>query len=765
MRVLILSISALLGAAPLVPLTAATPDDRVAPSQANVWLVKFAEAGALYYDGSIEGLPATAPSRAQGQRKLDAQSAQAVAYRSFLQQRQSEQLQQISSMLGRALDLRHRYDITHSGVAIVASAEEAARIRQMPGVVAVDADAFVDLQTFRGPEFIGAGSIWDGSGTPTGAAGATRGQEIRIGVFDSGANTAHPSFTPMGAECGYAAPEPKTTAYDCSQPGCVGGNPLADASTSGHGVHTSSTAGGNTVPTSATPAPPQQISGVASCAKVFSYKVCTPGCSNSNITAAVNRSLLDQIDVANFSLGPNVNGAPDPWLDSTDRLGLDLLNADVMVAMSAGNTRTAPTQPTQPIGEVKHVGPWVMTVANSSHDVVSKNRVDIAGGPQDLYGLVGTGPAFSGNVTAQVADSSDLGNIEGCTATGAFPANSMTGRIALVRRGTCGFAEKVDNARNAGAIAAIIWNNAAGLPIVMGAQTANTIPSVMVSQDDGTAISTFLDSNPTAQATIAGTTVSTQLPIAGGVLNAGSLRGPNPRFDVTKPDITAPGTNILAASRVGVEYEFMSGTSMSGPHVAGAAALIRKVQPTWTPMEVHSAIMLTANANQKRENATTPADANDVGSGMVDLTKAARAGFVLNETGANMLAANPTSGGQPRNLNIASLRHTACTNSCTFTRTIRNTLSTPASWTITTESNNPAVAISTSPTTVNFNGGVGETATITVTVTMSGNVTSAAPAFGSVLFTEGTSQAPVARITTNILGTGTNILFANGFED
>ena len=119
---------------------------------------------------------------------------------------------------------------------------------------------------------------------------------------------------------------------------------------------------------------------------------------------------------------------------------------------------------------------------------------------------------------------------------------------------------------------------------------------------------------------------------------------------------------------------------MSSPHAAGAAALIRAVHPTWTAPEVKSALMMTAFQGGTKENGSTPWDADDVGNGRVDLTRAARAGLVMHETFANFLAANPATGGDPKTLNLPSVRNMNCTPSCTWTRTVRNTRNVPSNW-------------------------------------------------------------------------------------
>ena len=103
---------------------------------------------------------------------------------------------------------------------------------------------------------------------------------------------------------------------------------------------------------------------------------------------------------------------------------------------------------------------------------------------------------------------------------------------------------------------------------------------------------------------------------------------------------------------------------MSSPHLAGSAALVRALQPTWLPSEVKSALMMTSFNGGFKENGTTPWDPDDVGTGRVDLNQVAKAGLVMNETFANYLAANPATGGDPRTLNIPSVRDMNCTPNC-----------------------------------------------------------------------------------------------------
>src|SRR5690606_33693228 len=109
---------------------------------------------------------------------------------------------------------QHEYSVTLNGIAAVISAEEAERIRKLPGVKSVVKETFETLSTFRGPAFIGAGSIWNGTAVPSGVG--NKGQGIVIAVLDTGTNAGHPSFANDSVDaCGFTAANPKAVAKDC----------------------------------------------------------------------------------------------------------------------------------------------------------------------------------------------------------------------------------------------------------------------------------------------------------------------------------------------------------------------------------------------------------------------------------------------------------------------------------------------------------------------------------------------------------------------
>lgn len=768
----------LAGAAHATPGTApasaeAAPSVAATTGQA-MYFVNFTEAGLVYYRGGIDGLRATAPSGdANGRRQVDVRSAASRAYLDHLAARRREALAAIESALGRPVPVPYVYEMSHHGIAVSLTEAEAQRLRSVPGVAGVEADQIYQLFDERSPQFLGAPGLWDGSQSGTTPPTPADGRGVVVGIFDSGINLDHPAFG-NDASCGHSVGTPKLMrAYDCIGGNCTEAPTANDGN--GHGSHVASSAIGNRLTGTAVPTPAADVSGVAPCARVVAFKVCDTGCPGSAIAAGINRAVADgEIDVANFSLGPSF--VIDPWTTGGADGGARALVAnDVFVAFAAGNTNASVTNP---VGAVVNVAPWVMTVANSSNDRAGLfNLTDFnPGGPQDqglLFG--GVIPVPAGGLTAPVVDTSvaPISNVQGCNP--GFPADSLTGRIALIDRGTCSFRDKVQNAQAAGAVGVIVRNNAAGFPIPMGGLEAEvnpadppapTVPALMISDVQGTAVRQFLAATPGATATIPVARSVVVDAAAANRLNGGSLRGPLAALQLAKPNVAAPGTSNYDAYRDPEQYSLLSGTSMASPQVAGGGALLRAIHPAWTPMEVHSALMLTASGgNQFLADGTTPATADDVGSGMIDLGKAARAGFVLNETQTNFLAANPaaTPPGDPRTLNLASMRNTSCAGECSWTRTLRNTRTNAVTWTVSVVE--PAgVTLVPSASSIAFTGSLTQSQPITVQARIAEGTTITAARFGTVVFTPSDASLPVLRMTVTIAGTGSTGIFANGFE-
>lgn len=764
-------------AGPLTPNAVAVTE--IAESPAGRYLIVFDEPGLLDYKGSIAGLQRTAPVAGLGaSRKFDAGTSAARSYSAYLANQRNARLAAIEQQLRRPLTIAHSYDVTRHAISAELSLDEARAIAGLAGIQSISPVRIHQPETFRGPAFIGAPSIWDGSQVPSYAT-ATRGEGIRVGVIDSGANSAHPSFA-NDAACGFSATNPKLIAKDClvsNTSGCSGVTPQADAGI-GHGVHTASTAAGNTVDASATPAPllptGMAISGVAPCAAVTSYKICgAAGCFDDAIAAAIQNAITDQVDVVNYSIGPTC-GYGSPWQASEDLDFLSALSSDVFVAASAGNTRS---NCTEPAGRVANIAPWVTTVAASTNDLQLASSLTVSG-PGTPSPLLHNMALRTGTTTLPPEQTSSLvgmplrlypGNISGCTNTGAFPPGYFNGSIAIVQRHVCSFAEKISNAANSGARMVIVVNNGG---TVFGMDTTGAPATIAAFNISDHAISdaliAFVAGNPGVipiedsvfsngfDASLAASgdySPMALLPQQGDVLADFSFRGPvpSPLSNLTKPDITAPGVNIYAATDpASGHYMFESGTSMSSPHVAGAAALLRKVQPDWSVSEVKSALMTTASVIGFKEDGITPWDPDDVGSGRVDLTKAARAGLTLDENPANYLAANPAGGTVNLTaLNLPSLRNIKCGEHCSWTRTFRNRLATTGSWTVAAEQPD-GYTLQFSPAT--FALAAGATQTVTVTATVNDITLPSGLSFGRVLLHESNGRSPDQHLPVAVQG-------------
>ncbi|MGH8050945.1 MAG: PA domain-containing protein, partial [Arenimonas sp.] len=328
---------------------------------------------------------------------------------------------------------------------------------------------------------------------------------------------------------------------------------------------------------------------------------------------------------------------------------------------------------------------------------------------------------------------------DGCAA---YPGGSLAGAIVVIRRGTCSFTIKTNNASAAGAVAVVIANNVAAaiIPSVPG----TTIPVFGVTQAEGDSLRNFGQANPlttTAQITFPALPV----PNIPDVLGSFSSRGPAGIYNLLKPDVTAPGVSILATyagtTLTGSEQlvELLNGTSMASPHQAGAATLMRQARPAWTVPEIKSALALTAEQTVYLEDSVTLANPFARGSGRIRVDRAINSGLVMNETRANYLAANPATSGDPRTLNQANLIDRSCFSTCTFYRTFRNTGALATSW----RAQLQGVSGSVTPIiTVPGNGSL--TLKITVyafSLLPNGNFT-----FGNLVLTPATGSAPVLRL-------------------
>jgi len=655
--------------------------------------------------------------------RLDLNSAAARSYLDYLESRHDEFGLEAALVLGRSLRPIYRYRLAMNGMAVDLTPGEASKLAQAPMVKAIHRDQRHYMETYAGPQWIGAGELWEGlAGFPE-----ARGEGVVVGVIDSGINWESPSFADPSPD-GFVFTNPRGETYGlCSDPDVPCNNKLIGVydyieedvpdtdeveeytkgrDVDGHGTHVASIAVGNPVNVEAGGAV-ANLSGVAPRANLITYRVCHSGpCFGSAILQAIEQAIEDAVDVINYSVGSTPS---DPWSDPIALAFGAVREAGILPVTSAGNAGPDP-------GTIGSPGnaPWIVAVGYASHNKLLALGFDLDGGPAGLACLEGDGPPLGATVGPQpVVFAGDVGDPRGCSP---FPAGSMDGSIALVSRGECFFETKGDNAAAAGAEFMVVYNNVAGLPIPM-AMGDSTMSSCMISLDQGVAARDYVQASPAASGQVNFPVEILTDDAIGDILANDSARGPNqpPVEDVLKPNVIAPGVQILAALEEDQLYGSLSGTSMSSPHVAGAAALLKSVHPGWSENQIISAIETTATPAQATNGGGSEAAPQDRGSGRPQLGEAANAGLYLDVTSLEFLTADPEFGGDPGNLNLAGLVDASCSDVCTFFRTVTDQMG-GGDWTASAEDFPAGVDVAITPEAFTLGAGASRTLRIDVDV-------------------------------------------------
>lgn len=650
-------------------------------------MVKLDYDATASYAGDIRGLAATSP-RVTG-KQLTGRSTAESAYQAYVKGIDAKFRADVArtitgATLGRSLTS------VYGGVALRLPANQVKKLRSLANVAAVQADDLRQLQTTsEGPQFIGAPTIWSQEGGQANAGKGVLFADLDSGLWpehpmlaDNGNLPAPPALTSGNRVCDFGD-NPLTPAVDvftCNhkvisgqaflatylalQPPEVYGSTARDSN--GHGTHTTTTAAGENVAS----APILGIdrgpaTGVAPGAYVMEYKACgVTGCYPSDSAAAVEQAVADGANVINFS----ISGGSNPFSDPVELAFLDAYNAGVTVAASAGNSGPG-------AATTDHHSPWVITVAASTQTREFRSTLTVQNGAATA---TFTGASLTGGVTsptpivlASDAPYSDI--FCGHTPTPGLFAGKI---VACQRGGTnsagaIGRVQKGFNVTQGGAMGMVLFNS----PLADTETDNHWLPTVHLA--DGTAFRAFLTAHPTGTTAsfTAGVTASGQ----GDVMASFSSRGPGGLF--LKPDITAPGVQILAGQTPtpdevaggpnGQLYQAIAGTSMSSPHIAGSAILLKALHPSWGPGAIKSALMTTAKGGIVKEDLTTPADPFDDGSGRVDLTRAGNAPVVF-EDSASAMAAKGNDPLQAPTVNLPSINLPTMSGAVTVTRTARN---------------------------------------------------------------------------------------------
>jgi subtilisin family serine protease len=412
----------------------------------------------------------------------------------------------------------------------------------------------------------------------------------------------------------------------------------------GHGTHTATIAAGNKVTATIFGTQIGSIQGIAPRARLAVYKACwiRPGdvrasCNTSDLANAIDTAVADGVDIINYSVGGSVIDVTSP----DDIALMNATKAGVLAVVAGGNDGPNLATVGSPAG-----GPWTISVAASSREgETSVEAMQVLEPP----GIAGKYAVEEANFTPPLrdfdpieaslilADDDDDAGGSGTTADACEPLVNDTeidGNIAFIERGGCNFDVKISNAGDAGAAAVVVYS-IAGDPIVMnGDSSLVNIPAVMIGQADGNLFLTEIEADNTVTAVLDKGLLLTE-PETGNVMARFSSRGPGPVPSIVKPDVTAPGINILAGftpetanSMPDETFAYLSGTSMSVPHVSGVAALLMQANPDWSPSAIKSAMMTTARQDLVQSDGVSAATPFDFGAGHIVPNDSLKPGLV-----------------------------------------------------------------------------------------------------------------------------------------
>ncbi|HMM43633.1 MAG TPA: S8 family peptidase, partial [Thermomicrobiales bacterium] len=714
----------------------------------GTYLIRFAEPPVVAYDGGINGLAATRPAAGQ---KINPTSARVQSYANFLAGRQTDAL----SRVGARDQKIYSYVYSLNGVAANLTAQQANELSHLDGVLSVEEDVLMHVDTNRTPTMLGLDApngLWNAVG---GVGDA--GENVIVGIIDTGIWPENPSFanqvrndrTGRGPAqyrmlrnwWGKCQPGEQFSPLTCDGKivgaqwfnSGFGGDAAVRAEfddeyisardSDGHGSHTASTAAGNYgVDAVIDGQNLGKISGMAPRARIAVYKVCwggdAGGCYGSDSVAAIDTAVRDGVDVLNFS----ISGTGANYLDAVEVAFLFAADAGVFVAASAGNSGPAAST-------VAHPSPWLTTVAAGTKDDDYPGSVTLGNNAtyQGKSRTLGVGPAplvYAGNVAANGWTAADAA----LCYIGSLDPAAVAGKIVLCDRGVIARTDKSLAVKQAGGAGMILANTS---PSSVNADM-HFVPTVHVDEVARAAIMAYITaqgSGATAKLTPGTPTIVNTAPNVATF----SSRGPNQAGgDLLKPDIMAPGEDILAAvsptGNNGRNFDFLSGTSMSSPHIAGIGALMKDAHPTWSPAAIKSALMTTATT-QRKDGSAIAGGPFDYGAGEVVPNNAVNPGLVYDANiddylgficGAGQLStAFCDSNGipvlDPSDLNYPSISIGALAGIQTVTRTVTNVG--PAS-TYSVSVNAPAgVNVQVNPSSMYLGRGQSATYTVTFTVT------------------------------------------------
>ncbi|CAN0897696.1 Subtilisin-like protease SBT1.2 [Linum grandiflorum] len=544
--------------------------------------------------------------------------------------------------------LLYSYTSAMEGFAAQLSGSEIEVLKNLPDVVSIRRDESLQLQTTYSYKFLGLtpgkDDAWYQSGFGRGAI---------IGVLDTGVWPESPSFNDKGMPpvptkwkgiCQFDSSNCNrkligarffTKGHNVASSSPVTEEYASPRDSHGHGTHTSSTAGGASVAMASVLGNGGGVArGMAPGAHIAVYKVCwTNGCYSSDILAAMDTAIVDGVDVLSLSIG----GFPLPLYGDSIAIGsFRAMEHGISVVCAAGNS--GPLQ-----YSVANEAPWIATIGASTLDRSFPALVRLGNG-EYLYGE----SMYPGNQVSSATKEFELVYASGskrgsefCFA-GSLPKGKIKRKMVVCDRGVNGRAEKGQVVKQSGGAAMILANTAINLE--EDSVDVHVLPATTIGFTESIRLKAYINSTtkPTARIVFGGTVIGKGRAPAVAQFSA---RGPsfsNP--SVLKPDVIAPGVNVIAAwpQNLGptglpedsrrTNFTVMSGTSMACPHVSGIAALIRSAHPKWSPAAVKSAILTTADSTDHYGkpimDGDKPAGVFAMGAGHVNPEKAMNPGLI-----------------------------------------------------------------------------------------------------------------------------------------
>ncbi|WP_218917357.1 S8 family peptidase [Luteipulveratus mongoliensis] len=656
-----------LAAAPLAGLASSSADAASSAPTAR-YIVQVSGAPIASYTGGVSGIAATKPSKG---KKLNRASAPAKSYAGHLKKVHGDVLKSAGASSSA---ITREYSTAFNGFAAKLTPAQVANLRKSSKVVRVWKDEVRTADTTTTPKFLGLDGptgVWQKKFGGT----ANAGKGIIVGDIDSGIWPENKSFaatTQTPAEAAVikakfkgicdAGTDTNGAPFKCNNK-LIGARYYKDNATvipeeflsprdySGHGSHTASTAAGDSgVPASINGTSVGNTSGMAPGARIAAYKALWEKAdhsgasgSTSDLVAAIDDAVGDGVDVINYS----ISGSRDYVVGADELAFLGAADAGVFISTSAGNEGD-----TIGVSSVAHNAPWTMTVAASTHDRAVEKTITLGNGKK--YTGVGVGVAVG---PASLVNSSTLG-AAGVPATAADlcysdvdqdPSNGVQpaldpaktkGKIVVCTRGGNARLDKSAAVKAAGGIGMVQANPNAGQSLDAD---FHTVPTIAVDNIAGAPIKAYA---ATAGATATISAVSTT-PARAPEMAGFSSYGPATAGggDLLKPDITAPGSGVIAAvappGNNGNNFDAYSGTSMSAPHITGIAALVRQAHPDWSPAAIKSALMTTAttldNQGKPIQRAGKNATPLDYGSGHVRPAQSFDPGLVYDANSTDWL--------------------------------------------------------------------------------------------------------------------------------